>query len=483
MRLIKHSIYNLMGLGLPLVVAIFTIPILIDGLGDAKFGLLTLIWALVSYFSLFDLGLGRALTQQLASILNSPNHEDSGQIVITSLALMAILGVVATLTIYFFGPIGVNNIRNLPDPHEAINSVYIMAASMPFILLTSGFRGILEAKHHFGIINAIRLPMGLLTFLGPTLVVIYIGSNLEIITAILVIGRVLACIAHGWFAWLAISKGHGKFAFNVVLLKPLCFKGGWMTVSNIVSPLMGYVDRFIIGFTISAAAVAFYTTPQEIITKLSIIPGALTAVLFPVFASQLAKENTEIQSIFKFSIGLIFLTLLPISVFVIFFSEEILTIWIDYSFSINSQIYLKIFAIGVLINSISQIPFTLIQSAGLAKTTAKIHLVQFPIYFGMLWALISCYGILGAAFAWLARMIFDSLLMFSACYKIMKWGWGEIFTTVNIGYLSLFTMILIVGFYGSFVLKINILLIVSIYCFYKIIINYDKIYLVKNYNV
>ena len=62
MKLLRHTAFNLIGLGAPLLVAVGTIPVLIHALGPARFGLLTLIWAVVSYFGLFDLGLGRALT-------------------------------------------------------------------------------------------------------------------------------------------------------------------------------------------------------------------------------------------------------------------------------------------------------------------------------------------------------------------------------------------------------------------------------------
>jgi O-antigen/teichoic acid export membrane protein len=44
---------------------------MIHELGPSRFGLLTPIWAVVSYFWPFDLGLGRALTQQLAVVLSN----------------------------------------------------------------------------------------------------------------------------------------------------------------------------------------------------------------------------------------------------------------------------------------------------------------------------------------------------------------------------------------------------------------------------
>jgi O-antigen/teichoic acid export membrane protein len=91
--IIRHTIFNLLGLGIPLVVAVFTIPVLIDALGTAGFGVLTLIWAVVSYFGLFDLGLGRTLTLQLALALSRGEDERVGPMVATALAVMAGLGI------------------------------------------------------------------------------------------------------------------------------------------------------------------------------------------------------------------------------------------------------------------------------------------------------------------------------------------------------------------------------------------------------
>lgn len=65
----KNTLINLVGQILPVFVGIFTIPMLIKGLGTDRFGVLTLAWMVIGYFSLFDLGLGRALTQIIATRL------------------------------------------------------------------------------------------------------------------------------------------------------------------------------------------------------------------------------------------------------------------------------------------------------------------------------------------------------------------------------------------------------------------------------
>ena len=65
-RLARYTVWNILGMSLPMVVALFAIPRLAHGLGEERFGGLLLIWMLVGYFSIFDLGLGRALTKMTA---------------------------------------------------------------------------------------------------------------------------------------------------------------------------------------------------------------------------------------------------------------------------------------------------------------------------------------------------------------------------------------------------------------------------------
>src|SRR5271169_27238 len=95
--LARNTIWNLLGNGAPMLVAVFSIPILIQGLGKERFGVLTLAWALIGYASLFDLGLGRALTQLVAKKLGAGEDSEVPTLVWTSLILMLVLGLAGAL--------------------------------------------------------------------------------------------------------------------------------------------------------------------------------------------------------------------------------------------------------------------------------------------------------------------------------------------------------------------------------------------------
>src|SRR5690349_2610185 len=95
--------------------AVLAIPALIAGMGKERFGILTLAWILLGYFSLFDLGLGRALTRMVAERLGLGREEDIPGLVWTTLGLMMGLGLAGTVAIGLVSPWLVGRVLKVPD--------------------------------------------------------------------------------------------------------------------------------------------------------------------------------------------------------------------------------------------------------------------------------------------------------------------------------------------------------------------------------
>src|SRR5713226_920143 len=102
--LARNTVWNLLGNGAPMIVAVFCIPVLIRGLGKERFGVLTLAWALIGYASLFDLGLGRALTQLVAKKLGVGEEREIPALAWTSLLLMMVLGLAGAAIVALASP-------------------------------------------------------------------------------------------------------------------------------------------------------------------------------------------------------------------------------------------------------------------------------------------------------------------------------------------------------------------------------------------
>jgi O-antigen/teichoic acid export membrane protein len=106
------------------------------------------------------------------------------------------------------------------------------------------------------------------------------------------------------------------------------------------------------------------------------------------------------------------LILFPVILVITAFAHEGLRWWLGDEFARYSTPVLQCLAIGVFINSLAQVFATLVQGIGRPDLSAKLHLLELPIYLPVLWWAIHNYGILGAAIAWTGRVALDGVLLF-----------------------------------------------------------------------
>lgn len=419
-RLARNVFCNLLGTGAPLLVALVAIPILIEGLGIARFGVLSLAWIVVGYFSLFDLGLGRALTKLVAEKLGRGLNDEIPALTWTAMSLMAVLGVLGAIVVAALSPWLVSGVLEIPAElqPETLTTFYLLAAAIPIVIGTTGLRGILEAHQRFGLVNIVRIPLGIFTFLGPVAVLPFSNSLVPAV-AVLVIARLVSWCAYAVLCLHVEPALRQSVGMHRAMVRPLINFGGWMTVTNIVGPLMVYMDRFIIGAVVSMTAVAYYATPYEVVTKLSVIPGAFMGVVFPAFAATLVQDRARAARLFNRAVNYIFLSLFPVVLIIVTFAYEGLTLWLGSEFADNSSLVLQFLAVGVFINSHAKVPSGLIQGAGRPDLTAKLHLIELPFYLLILWWLLNAYGIFGAAIAWVLRVAVDTIFLFVMAHRLM----------------------------------------------------------------
>ena len=411
--ILQNSLYNLLGYGIPLLFAIVLIPFLIKGLGEERFGILSLAWVIIGYFSFFDFGIGKALTKIIAEKLGQNKTEEIPRYFWTAFYLMLAISFIGAVVLLFFISTIVNKTFTISESmqKETLDTFYILTFSIPIVTTTAGIRGLLEAYQKFGIINTIRTFLGVTSFLIP-LLCLYFTTSLFLIVVFLIVVRIIV-----WFLYLSQcfkmnNELKSNFGFHSNLIKPIFRLSGWMTVSNITVPLIVYMDRFLIGALVSAVAIAYYTTPYEVVSKLLVIPGAITGVLFPTFSANYASNPEFIKKIVLRAIKYIFVILFPLVFVIIGFSNEGLTLWLGKNFADESSLILQFLAAGVLFNSIAYIPFTFLEGIGRPDITAKIQLAELPIYLLLMWIVIQKAGINGAALVWFLRMIVDALLLF-----------------------------------------------------------------------
>jgi O-antigen/teichoic acid export membrane protein len=336
---------------------------------------------------------------------------------------MAMMGAIGALIAGSLSPLLIAKVFRMPDQlrPETLHAFYILSASIPIVIFSSGLVGILTAYQRFDLINAVRVPLGLANFMIPLLVLPF-STSLVPITLLLAVSRLVSCVAQYRLCLRVMPSLRMEKRFLPGAVKPLFSFGGWMTVSNIIGPLMMYLDRFVIGALISVTAVAYYATPYEMVTKLLIISGALIASLFPAFAAYNNNDAKRTVQLLTKSIVAIFLSIFPIVLIIVTFSHEGLMIWLGNDFANNSAPVLQWLAVGVFINSLASVIFALIQGRGRPDLTAKFHLLELLFYLPLLWWALRHYGIVGAAFIWTLRVVVDGILLLWATQHMIPFA-------------------------------------------------------------
>ncbi|MBX3017658.1 MAG: oligosaccharide flippase family protein [Bdellovibrionaceae bacterium] len=408
--LARNVFINIIGQALPILIAFFSIPGLIRALGTEKFGVLALAWVLAGYFNLFDLGLGRAVVRTVVQKIPLRNSE-LFQAIWAALLISVSLGILGGgilyfssewLTVHFFS---VDNRLH----GEVLNSLKIMGIVIPFVVSSTIFRGTLEAFQKFDWINFIQVPIGALTYLLPLAMTAY-TIELPWIIATLVFARILMWVLMLVMCGRCLSGYPKGFRVPRNVLRELLSFGFWISMSNLIQPFLSYLDRFLIGSMISMVAVAYYTAPMEIVLKFWILPGAVISVIFPAFSAQ-AESLPSLRTLYFRSTKFLVIVIAPLSFSLSVLSEEILRLWINPEYAHQSAAVLSVLALGIFANCIGFVPAAFLQAIGKPSLPAKLHVVEFPLYALFLYVGLRFNGVVGAAGAWMVRVLFDSLAL------------------------------------------------------------------------
>lgn len=137
-----------------------------------------------------------------------------------------------------------------------------------------------------------------------------------------------------------------------------------------------------------------------------------------MFTSQAASTSPRElgRHVQRYSLAILGLVL-PFTLVLIVFAHPLLARWISPYFADHATAPLQVMAVAALASGLAQVPFTMLQGRARADITGKLHLVELPGYVGLLYVLVLHYGPLGAAWAWLLRILIDMAALYYLCFR------------------------------------------------------------------
>ena len=416
----SHISWNLAGLVLPLLVAVVTVPHLIEQLGTERFGLLALAWGLMGYAGILDIGIGRALTQMVARLRGEGNVTLIPNALATAGRITIVTGMIGGCLIVLAVMLDVDALiktHSVPS-RELRNTILLLAIALPVQAMSATYRGMNEAYLNFKAISLLRIGLGVINFGGPFLLAFY-TKNMFWLVSTLVGSRFVALLLYHRFAISCLearkSERYQK-KYSTQIAKDLFRFGGWVTVSSVVSPFLIQADRFVIAAVISAAAITVYVVPFEVVVQSLVLVGAVSSVFFPSLSKLMHEQPDQWQNFFKRWLLIVAGIMCLVCTLLAIFLPTILRLWLRENFVLESAGIGQVLCLGVFANSIGAMYYALLHAKGRADVTAKLHLIELPLYLFILVFLLEKLGLIGAAWAWVGRMIFDTVSL-ALCSK------------------------------------------------------------------
>ena len=421
---------------LHMVAGVLVVPDLIYRLGTDRFGVLSISWVLVGYFGLLDMGLARGLTQYLAE--QKSQGRNAGECAFAARRVrrwMLILGLIWALILLALMPWVTQTALAMPEAlrQEAGLGWICLSLAGPPLLWAANSIGVMEASSRFAAVNAVRLPLGLATFLVPWLVAMW-SPHLPSVLGSLLVVRITAALALALMSRIHFANP----AVSAIQLRQILAFGGWLTISNIVGPFLSYFDRFAIAALISVTAVTYYTVPFDVLIRLPTIPMAMMSVLFPLMVQSQGStqyQEDQLSRTFVAAGKLLISFWLPGMLVCGLVGTLTLRWWIGEDMATFGGPVWAWLSLGVLINGFAHLPYTLLHSAGRSDITAKFHLVELLPYLLLVWWALLAHGIEGAAAVWSLRCAIDAALLYwavarlqpalqTAAFRIAAWAFG-----------------------------------------------------------
>lgn len=442
-----HSlIYSYFAFLLPGALSIFLLPILIDILGVERFSLFTTLFVIGFFLVSLDLGLSASVTRQTSKALSLNNYEDSKKIIISALCLLIFLGLLIFICSILFNEFYFSRHINLTNVSFSEFKWAFIAMSLGVVPTfgTSALRGALEGRQKFKAASFLRLASGSVALLIPVVLAFFI-QELHYIFLSVTAFRFLIFFIALIKTEKSLQVNYRVFYkfFDRQVIKLLFGYGLWVSIGHITGGLIttGIIDRVFLSLFVSPENVLSYNLPRDIISRVLLIPVAISILLLPKLVHlNTHKPKAELSSQL-FNTYIIQVT--PICFLLSSFTTELLSYVSSNSLSPQATELFNLLIMGLLVFIPTYILHTNLLACGKPMFSAIRHLIQIPFYILLSYFIAKSGRIEFYGYLWIAWCFIDLLMLELISKRVLYSG------KINLG--RYFLLFIVLSVYAIFI--------------------------------
>ena len=369
------AILSYVVIALNMIVGIAYIPFLTRMLGQAEYGLYSIIKSIMAYLTIMDMGFGNAIIIYTARYVNQKDKEKENKLHGMFFIIYCIIGICASIIgiILFFN---VNNLfgnsMNDTEIEEAKIMMLILTFNLAITFPFSIFGNILTAYEEFIINKIVKI---IQIILQPLVMIplLLLGYKAVAMSVVLTIVNVF-CLLLNAIVCVRKLKIRLKFTgFDFSVLKEIFKYSFFIFLNQVIDRINWTLDQFILGSICGTVATSIYAVASQLNYMYMSFSTAISGVMLPKVTKMEDNKatNEEFTEIFIRTGRIQYILLgLVISGFVLF-GRAFINLWVGDAYG-DSYIIACILLIPMTIPLIQNIGLSILQAKNLYKYVIMI---------------------------------------------------------------------------------------------------------------
>ncbi len=402
----KNVLWSWLGVATSLVMGFWLSPFIFRKLGDEAFGIWNLIFVLIEYYWLLDLGF-RSATLKYAAHFRATGEDDKvNEVINTGLAYstaIAVLMLIATFTLSGYA----NRFFEVSAEYQSVFTVLVAMVGSGWAVgsIFSLFSAVVEGYQRFDITSRIWISTIALRTVG-LVAVLWLGYRLKAMAAV-----VLATLALGYLLnYITLRMVFPSLRFSMSSMRLSMFRqmlayGVHTSVATVGGQVLNQGAPVLLGHFLPVAVVGYFTQPVRLL-RYSVDMVCKVGMVTAASAAEMAAKG-EYSAVYDMGlyVNRYCLALFsPLALALCLYAMEFMQLWMSPAFALRSAPIIPVIAVCTTLGIAGQFNSSSILY-GLGKHRGYAYSLLVEAILGMIamYLAIPRYGIMGAA--WITSVL------------------------------------------------------------------------------
>ncbi len=402
-------------------------PLIVKALGNYDYGIWEMVFAVVGYMGILDLGLTPAIIRYVARHQALEDRTELNRIYSSAMAFMFPVGFAMALVVVgiaFFAPQII--IKGATDASQSKYFIFMLiVAAQTFVdFIGSLFDSFLEGFQKYKLRNYTTVFMSV----AGAIVIYPLLKNGGGLLTIAVANAVGYTVKYSFYGVMLASSRFGSFRFRLsdcsfATLKGMFSFGVNNLIYSISLRISTVTDSLVIGAFLGPAVVTLYIIPYNFISQARTLIWALSRNFMPLFSELDALGHAEAaQKLFFQASRIMVGIIMPLVIGIVMLGPAFLHHWMGAEYAREGRYVLYIIALAYGIQWLNPLANRMLTGYGLHGIMAKIGIISSFCNLAFSLILVQFIGKEGVALGTLLPVLFfEPLYLYKVC-KILETG-------------------------------------------------------------